>query len=105
MLPLTLIHLTPYRYSYHLTYMPFPSAQCEYLFWIRSGGNVCISFLLLGGGRGRCVHCILYTERRGGARAQFRRKYVVFYALLALFAQNECKKTTFASYKRTLRLF
>ena len=62
---LTLIHLTPYRYSYHLTYMPFPSAQCEYLFWIRSGGNVCISFLLLGGGRGRCVHCILYTSEGG----------------------------------------
>ena len=61
---LTLIHLTPYHYSYHLTYLPFPSAQCEYLFWIRSGGNVSISFFLRRGGRGRSVHCTLYMEGR-----------------------------------------
>ena len=61
---LTLIHLTPYRYSYHPTYLPFPSAQCEYLFWIRSGGNVSISFFLRRGGRGRSVHCTLYMEGR-----------------------------------------
>ena len=55
----TLIHLTPYRSSYQPAYLPFPSAQCEYLFWIRSAGNVSISFFLRRGGRGCSVHCTL----------------------------------------------
>ena len=64
-------------------------------------------YFIFAVGRGPGSLCTLYTVHgaKGGARAQFRRKYVVFYALLALFAQNECKKTTFASYKRTLRSF
>ena len=81
---ITLIHLTPYCYSYQATYLPFHSAHCEYLFGIRSAGNVSISFFLRKG-RGRGVHCTLYTEQRGGAWAQFRQKYAVFYALLAHF--------------------
>ena len=54
---LTLIHLTPYRSSDQPTCMPFPSAQCEYHFWIRSAGNVSVLFLLWRGDWGYSVHC------------------------------------------------
>ena len=82
---LTLIQLIPYRYSYQPTCLPFPSAQCEYLFWIRSAGIVSDSFFLRRWDRGRGVHCTVYTEQRGEARAQFRRNNAFFYALLSQF--------------------
>ena len=82
---LTLIHLTLYRYSHQPTCLPFPSAQCEYLFWIRSAGNVSNSFFLWRGDRGHGVPCTLYTEWRGGARAQFRQNDAFFYTLLMHF--------------------
>ena len=93
---LTLIHLTPYRYSYQPTCMPFPSAQCVYHIWIRSAGNVSISFSLWRGTGVMVFTVRVYrgkTERRGGARAQFSRNAASFYALFTHFLpQNNVKE-------------
>ena len=78
---LTLIYLTPYRYSDQPTCMPFPSAQCEYHFWIRSAGNVSISFLLWRGDRGHSVHCegVQWDKSAGSSHTFSRNGRVEYY--------------------------
>ena len=78
---LTLIQLTPYHLSYQPTWLPFPSAQCVYHFWIRSAGNVGISFLLLGGGAGVAVYTVFCTRSKGGEQGLNLDKNMRFFTL------------------------
>ena len=99
---LTLIRRTPYRFSYQPTCMPFPLAQCEYHIWIRSAGNVSISFFPLKGNRGRGVHCE-GVQRKAGAEGGssgsiLPERCVLLRSFYTFFAQKQCKRTTFAFY-------
>ena len=49
------LHPSSMPYSQQPTCLPFPSAQCEYLSWIRSAGNVSFSFFLWRGNWGRGI--------------------------------------------------
>ena len=106
---LTLIHLTPYRYSYQPTCMPFPSAQCVYHIWIRSAGNVSISFSLWRGDRGHGVHCEGVQRKaraQGGSSGSIQpERCVLLRSFYSLFAPKQCKRTPFAFYKQTQRSF
>ena len=98
---LTLIHLTPYRYSYQPTCMPFPSAQCVYHIWIRSAGNVSISFSLWRGDRGHGVHCEGVQRKarvQGGSLGSIQpERCVLLPSFYAIFAPKQRKRTTFTN--------
>ena len=99
---LTLIHLTPYRYSYQPTCMPFPSAQCVYHIWIRSAGNVSISFSLWRGDRGHGVHCegVQRKARAHGGSLGSIQPESSFYALFTHFLpQNNVTEQLLRSIK------
>ena len=106
---LTLIHLTPYRYSYQPTCMPFPSAQCVYHIWIRSAGNVSISFSLWRGDRGHGVHCEGVQRKaraQGGSSGSIQpERCILLRSFYTLFAPKQSKRMTFVFYKQTQRSF
>ena len=106
---LTLIHRTPYCFSYQPTCMPFPSAQCENHIWIRSAGKVSISFLLWRGDQGHRVHCEGVQRKagaEGGSSGSIQpERCVLLRSFYALFAPKQRKRTTFAFYKRTQQSF
>ena len=94
LLILTLIHRTPYRFSYQ------PTWQCENHIWISSAGNVSISFLLWRGDRGHGVHCEGVQRKagaEGGSSGSIQPERCVllrsFYTLFAHFLpQNNVKE-------------
>ena len=83
--------------------------QCEYHIWIRSAGNVSISFFPLKGNRGRCVHCEGVQWKagaEGGSSGSIQpERCVLLHSFYTLFAQKRRKRTTFAFYKQTQRSF
>ena len=77
-----------------------PSAQCVYHIWIRSAGNVSISFSLWRGDRGHGVHCEGVQRKaraQGGSSGSIQpERCVLLHSFYTLFAPKQRKRMTFA---------